>query len=81
MELPLAFLTNRTTFEQAAADNMHDGRPFGHAEDDWQRLLVERREGDELWNFAPPGPEAIKVWGLALVRDGRVVSTVVTAVD
>jgi hypothetical protein len=81
MELPLAYLTEPTNFEQAAADNAHNGGPFGHAEDDWRRLLAKRHDGDELWNFAPPSRTAMQVWGVALVRDGRIVSTVITAVD
>lgn len=81
MELPLSYLTEPTTFERAAAENAYDGRPFGHAEDDWQRLLAKRRDGDELWNFAPPNREVIQVCGVALLRDGPVISTVITAID
>ncbi len=81
MELPLAYLTEQTTFERAAAENVFEGKPFGHANDDWLRLLTKRREGDELWHFAPPNPHAIQLWGLALVRGSQVVSTVITAVD
>lgn len=81
MELPLSYLTKPTTFERAAAENVHDGRPFGHAEDDWRRLLAKQRDGDELWNFAPPSREVIQLWGVALVRGGRVISTAITAVD
>jgi hypothetical protein len=44
-------------------------------------LLAKRRDGDELWNFAPPSREAIQLWGVALVRGGRVIATVVTGVD
>ena len=80
MELPLSYLTRRTTVERAAAENTHDGKPFGHAQDDWERLLAKRREGDELWYFAPPDPSAIQLWGVALVRGDKVVSTVITAV-
>ncbi len=81
MELPLAYLTERTTFERAVTENMLDGKPFGHANDDWVRLLAKRREGDELWHFAPPNATSIQIWGLALVRRGRVVSTVIIGVD
>ncbi len=81
MELPSSYLTERVSFEQAAAEHMHDGRPFGCANDDWGRLLAKRRAGDELWYFAPPRRESIRLWGVALVRAGRVISTVVTAVD
>ncbi|MFZ5831977.1 MAG: hypothetical protein ACOY3P_17980 [Planctomycetota bacterium] len=81
MELPASYLTELTTIDRAVAENLHEGRPFGHAEDDWKRLLANWRQGDELWNFAPPSLDVIQVWGVALVRDGRVVSTVVAAVD
>ncbi|MFO0950180.1 MAG: hypothetical protein U0835_03325 [Isosphaeraceae bacterium] len=81
MELPLKYLTEPTTFERAAAEYEHDGRPFGDAEDDWRRLLAKCRDGDELWKFAPPSRDVFQVWGVALVRSGRVVSTVITAVD
>ena len=81
MELPIAYLTERTTFKRAVAENMFEDKPFGHANDDWLRLLAKRRKGDELWYFAPPDPNSIRLWGLALVRGGRVISTVITAVD
>ena len=81
MELPLSYLTEPTTFERAASEHAHNGRPFGHVEDDWKMLLASRREGDELWDFAPPSREVIQLWGVALVRAGRVISTVITAVN
>ncbi len=80
MQLPLSYLTARTTVEQAAAENNHEGTSFGYAHDDWQRLLAKRRDGDELWYFAPPDSSAIQLWGVALVRGDKVISTVVTAV-
>ena len=81
MELPVSYLTELTTLEQAIADNEYDGRPFGYAEDDWRRLLAKMRDGDELRNFAPPNRGVIQILGMALVRYVRVISTVITAVD
>jgi hypothetical protein len=81
VEIPLAYLTERTSVECALADNTFDGKPFGNASDDWERLLAKRIEGDELWNFAPPNRNVLQLWGIALVRSGKVVSTVITAVD
>ena len=81
MQLPPDYLTERTSYEQAVADNMHDGKPFGHANDDWERLRAKMQPGDELWYFAPPSSKVMQLWGLALVRSGQVVSTVITAVD
>lgn len=80
MQIPVEYLTERTTCEQAISDNMLDGRPFGHAHDDWERLKDKMQPGDELWYFAPPNRQVMQFWGLALVRGDQVVSTVITAV-
>jgi hypothetical protein len=80
MEIPLEYLTKRTTCEQAVADNIYNGRPFGGANDDWERLKAKIQPGDEFWYFAPPSKKVMQFWGLALVRNGRVVSTVITGV-
>lgn len=79
MELPLDYLTVQTTLEDAIADNLHDGTAFGHSNDDWQRLLAQRKPGDELWYFEPPNKHCLQLWGLALVRNRRIISTVITA--
>jgi hypothetical protein len=80
MDIPVSWLTEQTTYERALADNVHEGRPFGHANDDWERLKAKMQDGDELWYCAPPDRSVMQFWGLALVRRGHVVSTVITAV-
>lgn len=80
MELPITYLKEKTTFDEVLADNVFKGMLEG-AWEDWDRLCAKRRDGDELWRFEPPTPEAIQLWGYALVRDGKVVSTAVSAVD
>ena len=47
---------------------------------DWERLLAKRQSGDELWLFEPPKGE-IQLWGIALVRNGQVISTLIEAVS
>jgi len=81
MKIPTNYLTEQTTFERARSDNMCGERAFGHANDDWERLVAKMEEGDELWYFEPPDEQVFQLWGLALVRSGRVISTVITAVD
>lgn len=81
MQIPIEYLTEKTTYERAVAENLHDGLPFGRANDDWERLKARIWPGDELWYFAPPSGSAMQPWGLALVCGGKVVSTVITAVD
>ncbi len=45
--------------------------------DDWDRLLAKMVPSDELWHFQPPSKRDIPIGGVALVRDGQVVSKVV----
>jgi hypothetical protein len=81
VNLPVSYLTEQVTLEEAVAENFVDGLPFGFANDDWQRLLGKYQEGDEFWRFKPPNDKAFRVWGIALVRSGQIVSTAITAVD
>ena len=78
MRLPPTYLSDRVTLEEVLAE--HDFQ--ASASDfraDWERLLSKRIAGDELWRFAPP-PGQIEVTGIALVREGEVISTLVESV-
>lgn len=79
MHVDPSYLSRRTTYEDAVRDNLQDGVEFGGCNDDWERLKAKIEPGDEFWYFEPPSPKGWQIWGLALVRDGRVVSTVLTA--
>jgi hypothetical protein len=78
MQLPNSYLTECVTLEQVLEE--YDFKSC-HADfkSDWERLLGKRADGDEFWRFAPP-PGHIKVWGIALVRNGEVVSTLIDSV-
>jgi hypothetical protein len=79
MKLPRAYLTERVTLETVLAEhNFQTCHPALRA--DWERLLGKRQASDELWRFAPP-PGHIEVTGIALVRDGEVISTLVESVS
>ena len=75
MTLPPEYFIERVTAEDVGA-----GFDFGACHPgfraDWERLLSQRVDGDDLWRFASP-PGHLKVSGIALVRDGEVVSTFV----
>jgi hypothetical protein len=85
------WLQKRLTVAEAEASYMvKDDRlgpaavPFGFQNDKWRALRAEMQEGDELWEFTSP-PES---WanlggraGIALVRDGEVVRTLVTRMN
>ncbi len=75
------WLTRRVSLGEAIRENMHGGIPFGHANEDWQRLLGKMEPGDELSYFEPPTEDSMRLWGLALVRGEEVISTVIIAVD
>jgi len=75
------WLTRSVSIKQAISENMYEGIPFGHANDDWERLKAKIQEGDELWYFEPPSKTTMQLWGLGLVRGREVVSTVILAVD
>ena len=79
MELPDSYL--KEPISQMVVEALYNFRNADvEFQDDWRRLLAKKCEGDELWTFEPPIGQ-IRVWGIALVREGRVISTLVTAVD
>jgi len=79
-----------TVAEAEAAYMVKDDRlgpapiPFGFQNDKWRALLAEMREGDELWEFTS-SPESWRNLagraGIALVRRGEVVRTIVTTMN
>lgn len=78
MYLPSAYLKERVTLEQVLAE--HDFKSCSSDfRADWERLLSKKTDRDELWSFEPP-PGATEIWGIALVRDGEIVSTLVESV-
>ncbi len=78
MRLDPAYLTKRISVEEVLRE-----RDFPHARagfrSDWERLKAKMQLGDELWTFEP-APGAIEVRGVALVRNGQVISTLVESV-
>jgi hypothetical protein len=86
-----AWLSRRLTVEEAEAEHAVEHErlgpspvPFGFQNDRWKELLAGRAEGDELWEFCSP-PES---WqhragrtGIALVRDGEIIDSIVTVMN
>lgn len=81
----LESLTNRLTVEEAEAKHaVRDKRlgkkpvPFGFRHKNWQVLVSQMQGGDELWEYSfyvgPLHAEA----GMAVIRNGEVVATLVT---
>jgi hypothetical protein len=78
MNLAASYLKKQTTLRAVLRRfNFETCSPEFKA--DWDRLTAKRKCGDQLWVFGPPRG-AIEIWGIALVRKGRAISTLVEAV-
>jgi hypothetical protein len=83
------WLRRRVTVAEAEAAHMVradslEPVPFGFLNGRWRELVASMAEGDELWEFrSPPDSWAILVGrgGYCVVRGGRVVGSIVTAMN
>jgi hypothetical protein len=81
VKIPTEWLTERV---ESAPTSYGGGQAPGSAlrtRMAWQKLQRQAGEGDELWAFANPAPSRGRPSGpagYALVRDGKVVQSVVT---
>jgi hypothetical protein len=85
------WLKKRTTIEEVEAASMvrdpelgPDPVPFGFINDKWQALLAQMQPGDELWEFS----SSQESWqalagraGFAVVRNGKVIASMVTMMN
>ena len=92
---PAGWFSQKTTVEEAEAayPGLQDERtkrlpevakPFGFHHAEWEALKAAMKPSDELWTFASP-PDSWKELagsaGVALVRDSKVVRTIVTLMN
>jgi hypothetical protein len=59
-------------------------KPFGYSNSEWEALKAGMEPGDELWTFAssPASWRALAgSAGIAIVREGRIVATIVTMMN
>ena len=82
------WLKKKLTIEEVEmANTVQDRRlgpvpiPFGFQNAQWKALLAQMMEGDELWEFST-SPESWRALagsaGIALVRDGQVIVSILT---
>jgi hypothetical protein len=85
------YLKRRLTIEEAEAENKAEAErfgietvPVGCLNTQWKSLLAQMQPGDELWEFSTP----TMFWenlagqkGVALVRNGEVISQLVTLMN
>jgi hypothetical protein len=85
------WLKRRLTIEEAEAEHLvRDARlgpapvPFGWAASKWHELLAQMQPGDELWEYDSPREDWDRLMGsqgIALVRGGRVIATLVSSMN
>jgi hypothetical protein len=86
--MDVAWLQKRVTVAEVEAANGvradrlgPDPVPFGFQNARWRELLAQMQEGDELWEFCSPEAswrQGAGRAGIALVRNGQVVASLVT---
>jgi hypothetical protein len=85
------WLKSKTTIQQAEAVNMVTNpqfgtapSPFGFGNGEWRRLLAQMVDGDELWTFSSGEDSWEQLCGragIALVRRGEVVGSIITKMN
>jgi hypothetical protein len=82
--IPKQWLDQEVSVEQAEAQHMVAGVPFGASSEDWKRLKGSLEVGDSLWTYCSPF-ESFKAHagrcGIAVVRRGNVVLRLVTLMN
>jgi len=87
-ESHISWLQNKISIQDAEAKHLVllDGRviPFGHVYNQWKTLLSNMRDGDELHEFC----SSDESWeflagreGIALVRNGEIITDIVTKMN
>ena len=85
------WLQSKLTIEEAEAKHIvydkrlgEKGVPFGFINEDWKAMIAGMESGDELWEFSSPAA----TWqnlsgreGIALVRNGEVIDTIITRLN
>ncbi len=89
--IPKGWLKQKTTIEKAEQKHLvSDPRlgpkpvPFGFINDDWEKFKAGMRPGDELWEFESPPPSWADLAGragLCIVREGRIIATILTRMN
>jgi len=87
-ESHISWLQNKISIQDAEAKNMADidgcDIPFGYVYNQWKTLLSKMRDGDELHEFC----SSDESWdflagreGIALVRNGEIITDIVTKMN
>lgn len=82
--IPQSWLTKRVTLDEVETQHTYHGKVFGGLHEAWETLKSQIAEGDELWEFS----SSSESWehlagraGIALVRDGKAIDSLVTLMN
>ena len=85
------WLQRRVTVQEAERQNMilddrlgAEAVPFGFMNEKWKAFIAQMVEGDELWEFTSPADTWQNLCGrqgIAIVRNGEVLSSLVTEMN
>ena len=82
--IPKQWLDKEISVEQAEADHMVNGVAFGAENDRWKKLKASMQPDDRLWTYCSPF-ESFQAHagrcGIAVVRDGKVMSQLITLMN
>jgi len=79
--IPKEWLGSAVPVENIEEDNIVDGVPFGNQVEGWEQFKTAMMEGDEICCFCTPPDsqeQLAKTGGYALVRQGKVIRSIVT---
>ena len=82
--MQMEWLTKRINLHTVEAAHLYEGKPFGRNNPAWERLKGQMVEGDQLWEFSSPADHWQHLCGragIALVRDGKILDSLVTMMN
>lgn len=87
----IEWLKQEVTVEEAEEKNMVQNEdlgpfpiPFGYMNDQWLEFKNKIQDGDQIWEFSSSTEEWMNLVGragLCIVREGRIVESIVTAMS
>jgi hypothetical protein len=72
------------TGDKRSAHVPHILKPFGFQSPQWEALKGQMQPGDELWSFTSPKEDWSRLMGragIALVRDGVMIASIITRMN
>jgi hypothetical protein len=78
------FLRRQATVPELEAEHVINGIPFGFCNREWEQLKSLMLPGDEVWYWSTDAESwaRLRGWeGIALVRQGEIVDSFITALS